>query len=62
MKKWEYKSFQDKLTDTIMNQLGKQGWELVNHTAVATSDFLGGAGQFKQYYVFKRELKEKEDE
>jgi hypothetical protein len=54
MKKWEYKTVNDKLTETQLNSLGEEGWELVSHTAVATSNFLGGSG-FGQYYVFKRE-------
>ncbi len=57
MKKWEYKTSQSKLTDTELNRLGKEGWELVSHTAVVASHFLG-ASDFKQYYVFKRELKD----
>lgn len=47
MKKYEYKTFQNALSDTELNRLGEQGWELVAHTA-----FGSGMGQ---YYVFKRE-------
>lgn len=58
MKKWEYKHVNAKMSETELNQLGRQGWELVSHTGIATSDFLGGAGQFKQYYVFKRPIED----
>ena len=50
MKKFQYKTFQSALTDEVLNDLGKQGWELVSHTAVMGT-FLGGG----QYYIFKRE-------
>lgn len=50
MKKFEYKTFQTRLTDEDLNDLGSSGWELVAHTALTTGD------KFGQYYVFKREL------
>jgi len=49
---YEYKSFQVTMSDRDMNQLGAEGWELVNHTAAAVSTLMSGG--FGQYYVFKR--------
>lgn len=48
MKKFEYISFQEALSDSDLNRLGLEGWELVTHTAVVASEF-------GQYYIFKRE-------
>lgn len=50
MKKFEYISFNKKLTDSDLNDLGKGGWQLVSHTAAVAY------GQFGQYYVFMREI------
>lgn len=49
MKKYEYISFNNKLSDLELNDLGKNGWQLISHTAN-----LGGS--FAQYYVFMREI------
>jgi hypothetical protein len=50
MQKFEYYSFNVKLTNSDLNLLGSEGWELVTHTAVTAYGELG------QYYVFKRPL------
>ena len=50
MKKFEYKSFMNALTDKDLNKQGQEGWELVSHTAVS------GGGHAVQYYIFKREI------
>ena len=47
--KWEYKSFNQKLTDSDLNRLGEEGWELIVHTAVVNDSAFG------QYYIFKRQ-------
>ena len=49
MKKFQYKTFNEKISEHELNQLGEAGWELVTHTAV--SNLL----DVNQYYVFKRE-------
>lgn len=49
MNKYEYKSFNCRLTNDQLNELGAEGWELISHTAVV-------ANSFGQYYVFKRIL------
>lgn len=49
-RKFEYKSYQEPLSDERLNKLGAEGWELVSHTAV-----FGGTGG-AQYYIFKREI------
>ena len=51
---WEYKHFNSKLSETELNNLGKEGWELVSHTAIYAW------GELKQYYVFKRPRYEQE--
>lgn len=50
MRKYEYYSVNETLTDFDLNRLGRIGWELVAHSAVASN------GYFAQYYVFKRPL------
>jgi hypothetical protein len=50
MKKIEYKSFNTKLTDNNLNELGSKGWDLVSHSV------LYYRAELTQYYVFKREL------
>lgn len=50
MKRFEYKSFNRRIEEDELNELGIQGWELVSHTAAANLT------QFGQYYVFKRQL------
>lgn len=52
MNKYEYKSFNSKLSNERLNELGLEGWELVTHTAVMDSNAFG------QYYVFKRIIKD----
>ncbi len=52
MKKWKYKSYNHRLSDKQLNELGESGWELVSHSAV------GNNYGFIQYYVFKREFYE----
>jgi len=50
--KFEYISFNTKLTDDQLNRLGENGWELVSHTAVVNGR------NFGQYYVFKRQKRD----
>jgi|LakMenE18May11ns_1017448.scaffolds.fasta_scaffold9311280_1 hypothetical protein len=52
MQKYEYVSFQWKLSDKQLNELGSNGWKLISHTAVSSDS------NFGQYYVFMREIKE----
>lgn len=47
---YEYKSFNDKLEDKELNELGADGWKLVSHTAIVYS------GSLEQYYVFMRQI------
>jgi len=47
--KFEYKAFNEKLSEEQLNTMGEEGWELIVHTAVAIRNELA------QYYVFKRE-------
>ena len=51
MRKFEYITFQNKLTEQKLNELGNDGWELVTHSVVI------GNGFGTQYYIFKREKK-----
>jgi hypothetical protein len=51
-KKFEYLTFNRRLLQSEMNQLGFREWGLVTHSAILV------AGEIKQYYVFKRELLE----
>ncbi len=53
MKKFEYKTFQKKLSVNELNDLGEHGWELVTHSVAHSSSLIGST--FAQYYVFKRE-------
>lgn len=48
MKKFEYKKITVKLTETDLNKMGREGWELVTHTSV-----MSGTG-LKQCFIFKR--------
>lgn len=48
MKKFEYKTFDKKVSDTELNKLGEEGWELVSHSAVCSYNII------IQYYIFKR--------
>ena len=55
MQKFEYysfstKSFTTKLSNSELNALGSEGWELVTHTTVVFS------GEIRQHYIFKRPL------
>jgi len=50
MKKFEYKTFNHRLSDEVLNELGEDGWELVSHSAAANERSMS------QYYIFKREL------
>ena len=54
IKKFEYYTCQDSLSDKALNKLGQKRWELVSHS-VAVNMFGNGG----QYYVFKRELEQK---
>lgn len=54
MRRFEYKSFNYKLSEFELNRFGNEGWELVSHTAVINKD-----DELIQYYVFKRQLYEK---
>lgn len=47
---WEYKAFNRRVSEAELNDLGFEGWNLVNHTAVV------GPGGSAQYYVFKRKV------
>jgi len=49
---YEYKHFNEKLSESRMNSLGAEGWKLVSHTAVTTGY------EFGQYYIFIREIEE----
>lgn len=50
MDRFDYHTEQTILSDKDLNKLGKDGWELVSHTAVIY------AGELRQYYIFKRKL------
>lgn len=50
MKKFNYKTFNEKLSEGYLNMLGEEGWELISHTAVANQKC------FAQYYIFKKEI------
>lgn len=50
MKKFQYKTFNDQLSEDELNKLGNEGWELVTHSVV---NFIITI----QYYVFKKEIK-----
>jgi len=54
MKKFEYLEIERAIKPKELNKLGAEGWELVVHTAVMYFFFFGG-----QFYIFKRELKDK---
>ena len=49
MRKFEYKTFNNRLDEEDLNKLGDNGWELIIHTVAI------GAYSAAQYYVFKRE-------
>ena len=49
MRKFEYKTFNNRLDEEDLNKLGDDGWELIIHTVAI------GAYSAAQYYVFKRE-------
>jgi len=52
MKKWEYRHYNGKLSESGLNDYGEKGWELVSHSAV-TDGY-----NIQQYYIFKREKEE----
>lgn len=60
MKKFEYKtskmSIHDMLLNYNLNELGKEGWELVNTIVPKNVDFLDTCNLI--YFVFKREIEE----
>jgi aspartate-semialdehyde dehydrogenase len=54
--KWEYKTFNERLTDEELNKLGQDNWELVSHSCVSVPSLFGH--DIVQYYVFKRKIYE----
>lgn len=60
MKKFEYMtrkmSIHDMLLNYNLNELGKEGWELVNTIVPKNVDFLDTCNLI--YFVFKREIEE----
>lgn len=52
IKKFEYKTFKEGLSDEELKELGLNGWELVSHSVVLYQP----VNRLAQYYVFKREL------
>ena len=53
MCKWGYRTFNRSLSEYELNEYGKEGWELISHTAICSV-----LREVIQYYVFKREIKE----
>ena len=49
MRKFEYKTFNNRLDEEDLNKLGDNGWELIIHTVAICATYA------TQYYVFKRE-------
>ena len=49
--KFEYKAFNEKLSEEQLNTMGEEGWELIVHRATAVAI----RNELAQYYVFKRE-------
>ena len=47
---YKYKHFNEKLEERKLNELGSQGWKLVNHSAV-TDGY-----RVQQYYIFIKEI------
>lgn len=60
MKKFEYKtskmSIHDMLLNYKLNELGKEGWELVNTIVPKNVDFLDSCNLI--YFILKREIEE----
>lgn len=52
MKKWEYKTFNDNISEWGLNKLGIEGWELSSHTAI----YVSKTHKISQHYIFKREI------
>ena len=58
MRKWEYKSIEKGLGEYGLNDLGKEGWELVSHSWVmaVSTGYVDNSLISNQEYIFKREL------
>jgi hypothetical protein len=52
MKKWEYKIIENQTNEYFLNELGKEGWELVSLVYVVSGLFMDWQ------YTFKREIEE----
>ena len=58
MKKYLYTSHNGILDDHELNSYGKDGWELISHSAVVTAGTFGSSNELRQYYIFKKDFED----
>lgn len=56
MDKWEYKQIGGYQHTHKLNELGREGWELITHAVAFTSGAFGG--DRTHHYTFKRKIVE----